>query len=66
MRRGIYRMKQFYEMYSNDEIVSPLVTQISWSNNLLIMSGAKSKEEREFYIRLCIKNNYCWHNSMFI
>ena len=57
-RRGIYRMKQFYEMYCDDEIVSPLVTQISWSNNLLIMSGTKSKKEREFYIKLCIKNNY--------
>ena len=57
-RRGIYRMKQFYEMYSNDKIVSPLVTQISWSNNILIMSSTKSPEEREFYIKLCIKNNY--------
>lgn len=27
-RRGIYRMKQFYEMYCDDEFVSPLVTQI--------------------------------------
>jgi len=57
-RRGIYRMKQFYETYKDDEFVSPLVTQISWSNNLLIMSGDKTREEREFYIKLCIKNNY--------
>ena len=57
-RSGIYRMKQFYEMYCDDEIVAPLVRQISWSNNLLIMSGTKSKKEREFYIKLCIKNNY--------
>ena len=57
-RRGLYRMKQFYETYSGNEIVSPLVTQISWTNHLLIMSGCKSDEEREFYIRLCIKENY--------
>ena len=57
-RRGIYRMKQFYEMYCDDEIVSPLVTQISWSNNLIIMSRTKSTEEREFYIKMCIKNHY--------
>ncbi len=38
--------------------VSPLVTQLSWTNHLLIMSGCKSDEEREFYIRLCIKENY--------
>lgn len=57
-RRGLYRMKQFYELYKENEIVSPLVTQISWTNHLLIMSGCKSDEEREFYIRLCIKENY--------
>lgn len=57
-RRGLYRMKQFYETYKDDEFVTPLVTQISWTNHLLIMSGAKSAEERRFYIELSIKNNY--------
>ncbi len=57
-RPGIYRMKQFYETYKDDEIVSPLVRQLSWTNNLLILSGNKSKEEREFYIKMAIKNNY--------
>lgn len=57
-RRGLYRMKQFYETYKDNEIVTPLVTQISWTNHLLIMSGCKSDEEREFYIRLCIKESY--------
>jgi hypothetical protein len=28
-RRGLYRMRQFYETYRRDKIVSPLVTQIS-------------------------------------
>ena len=36
-RRGLYRMKQFYETYKDDEFVTPLVTQISWTNHLLIM-----------------------------
>ena len=27
-KRGLYRMKQFYETYVDDEFVSPLVTQI--------------------------------------
>ena len=57
-RRGLYRMKQFYETYKDDEFVTPLVTQISWTNHLLIMSGSKSAEERRFYIELCIKDNY--------
>ena len=57
-RRGLYRMKKFYETYMDNDIVTPLVTQISWTNHLLIMSGCKTDEEREFYIRLCIKENY--------
>ena len=57
-RRGLYRMKKFYETYKDNDIVTPLVTQISWTNHLLIMSGCKTDEEREFYIRLCIKENY--------
>ena len=57
-RRGLYRMKKFYETYKDNEIVTPLVTQISWTNHLLIMSGCKTDEEREFYIRLCSKENY--------
>lgn len=57
-RRGLYRMKKFYETYKDNEIVTPLVTQISWTNHLLIMSGCKTDEEKEFYIRLCIKENY--------
>lgn len=57
-RRGLYRMKQFYETYKDNEFVSPLVTQISWTNHLLILSSAKTDEEREFYIKLCIKENY--------
>lgn len=57
-RSGIYRMKQFYELYKDDEIVAPLARQLSWTNNLLIMSKTKSKEEREFYIKMALKNNY--------
>ena len=57
-RRGLYRMKQFYETYAGNEKMSPLVTQLSWTNHLLIMSGCKSDEEREFYIRLAIRERY--------
>jgi len=54
-RRGLYRMKQFYETYKDDEFVSPLVTQISWTNHLIILSSTKSIEEKQFYIALCIR-----------
>lgn len=57
-RRGLYRMKQFYDTYRDDEFVSALLTQISWTNHLLIMSKSKTDEERHFYMALCVKESY--------
>ena len=57
-RRGLYRMKQFYETYKDDEFVSALLTQISWTNHLMIMSKSKTKEERDFYVALSAKEHY--------
>ena len=57
-RSGLFRMMQFYDTYKDNEIVAPLVRQISWTNNKLILSHKSSIEEKEFYVRLCIKNNY--------
>ena len=56
--QNIWRMKQFYETYKENEKLSPLVREITWSNNLLIMSGCKTDEAKEFYMRLCISNCY--------
>ena len=57
-KRNIERMVQFYKIYKDDEIATPLVTQLSWTNNLLIISGSKSMKERHFYLKLSIKYNY--------
>ena len=59
-RAGLYRMAQFYEAYGDNKIVSTLSRQISWSNNLLILSSTNTIEEKEFYMRLCIKHNYSY------
>ena len=56
-RRGLYRMKQFYELYKDNEKVSPLVTQLSWTNHLKIMSACKTMDERIFYMNMCIKDH---------
>lgn len=56
--QNIWRMKQFYETYRDKEKLLPLVREVSWTNNLTIMSGRKSDEEKEFYLRETIKNNY--------
>jgi predicted nuclease of restriction endonuclease-like (RecB) superfamily len=56
--QNIWRMKQFYETYKDNQKLSPLVREVSWTNNLIIMSGRKSDIEKEFYLHETIKNNY--------
>ncbi len=53
--QNLWRMKQFYEAYHTNPKLSPLVREISWTNNMIILSKSKTDEEREFYIRLSIK-----------
>ncbi len=53
--KNIWRMKQFYETYSlADEKLSPLVREINWTNNLIIMARSKSADERFFYLNMCV------------
>ncbi len=57
-RRNLFRMRQFYEAYVNDPIVSPLVTQLPWSHHLVILGQSKRQEEREFYTKLAIRERW--------
>lgn len=56
--KNIWRMKQFYETYKDSPKLSPLVREISWTNNLLIFSRCKSIEEMEFYLKLVKQESY--------
>jgi predicted nuclease of restriction endonuclease-like (RecB) superfamily len=56
--KNIWRMKQFYETYKDFPKLSPLVREISWTNNLLIFSRCKTIEEMEFYLKVVIQENY--------
>ena len=57
-RQNLFRMKLFYETYRCEAIVSPLVRQLPWTHNLIIMGQSKSAEEREFYLRLAIRERW--------
>lgn len=56
--KNLWRMKQFFENYKDSPKLSPLVREISWTNNLIILSRAKSIDEQEFYLKLSIKERY--------
>jgi predicted nuclease of restriction endonuclease-like (RecB) superfamily len=54
-RRNIFYMRELYLAYSGLEKVQPLVAQIGWTHNLVIMEKCKDPQEREFYIRMTKK-----------
>ncbi len=57
--RNLWRMKAFFESYYIDgEKLTPLVSQISWTNNLLILSRVKDLEAKEFYLKKCISERW--------
>lgn len=56
--QNIWRMKQFYETYREEPKLSALPRELSWTNNVLIFTTCKTSEEREFYLRLSIKEKW--------
>ncbi len=56
--RNLFRMRQFYEAYRDNEIVTPLVTQLPWTHHLIVLAQTKLAEEREFYLRMAIRERW--------
>lgn len=55
---NLWRMKKIYETYYPYPKLSPLVRELTWSNNLHILTKTKTIEERDFYLNLTIKEKY--------
>jgi len=57
-RASLFRMRQFYDVYRRETKVAPLVRQLPWSHNLMILGRCKRAEEREFYLRLAVREKW--------
>jgi predicted nuclease of restriction endonuclease-like (RecB) superfamily len=57
-RRNLFRMRQLYDTYRDDPIVSALLTQLPWTHNLLILGKCRRPEEREFFLRLSVQERW--------
>ena len=49
--QNLWFMRQLYRDYSEKPILQPLVREISWAKNLVVLSRCKDDLEREFYLR---------------
>jgi len=45
-------MRNFYLLYEGNKKLAPLVREISWSKNIIIMEKCKKSSQREFYIKM--------------
>ncbi|RRJ99004.1 DUF1016 domain-containing protein [Opitutaceae bacterium TAV3] len=57
---NLFRMRRLFESYEKNEISATLSHQISWSHNALILSRAKRPEEREFYLRMTLREHWSY------
>ncbi len=53
--RSIWKMRDFYRTYHTNEKLPPLVAEIGWTHNLIILEKCKDDLQREFYIRMTRK-----------
>lgn len=55
---SLWRMRLFYEVYGTNSKLAPMVREIGWSHNIIIMEKCKNDLEREFYIRMTRKHGW--------
>ncbi len=72
--RNLKLMVQFYKEYSNNEIVQPavaqmeslklqpIVAQIPWTHNIILIQKVKDKELRYWYMEQILQNGWSKYN----
>jgi predicted nuclease of restriction endonuclease-like (RecB) superfamily len=48
--RNLWNMRDLFLEYKDLQILQPMVAEISWSKNILILNKCKSPDEKEFYL----------------
>lgn len=62
--RNLWKMRSFYMFYKDETKLPPLVAEISWSKNLVIMEKCKDMFQVEFYIKMTKK--FGWTKNVLI
>ena len=50
-RRNLYNIRDLYKTYKDDVIVQPLVAQIGWSHNIMILEKCGTAKDASFTLR---------------
>ncbi|TYC60896.1 DUF1016 domain-containing protein [Zoogloea oleivorans] len=61
---NLWRMRAFFEAYQGLEKLAPLVREVGWSHNLVILERCNNALQREFYLRMTRKMG--WSKNVLI
>ncbi|HHT9135770.1 MAG TPA: PDDEXK nuclease domain-containing protein [Candidatus Wunengus sp. YC60] len=61
---NLWRMRNFYLAYNKNEKLAPMVREISWTKNIIILEQCKDDIRREFYLRTTKK--FGWTKDVLI
>lgn len=61
---NLWRMRKFYLYYRERKKLAPLVQEIGWSHNIVILEKCKDDLEKEFYIKMTKK--FGWTKAVLI
>ena len=61
---NLWRIRNFYITYQENKKLAPLVREISWTKNVIIMERCKDDLQREFYIKITKK--FGWTKDVLI
>jgi len=53
---NLWRMVKLYTFYSKNSKLAPLVQEISWSNNIIILEKCENNYQIEYYLKLAKKH----------
>ena len=56
--QNLWYMKKLYLTYRDKPILQTLSGELNWSNNVLILDKTKTIEEKEFYLKMCLKERW--------
>lgn len=61
---NLWRIRNFYSEYSNNLKLAPMVREIGWAHNVIIIEKCKDDLERAFYIKMTKK--FGWTKNVLI
>ena len=61
---NLWRMRNFYLQYYQNQKLAPMVREISWTKNIIIMEKCKDDLEKEFYLKMT--NKFGWTKDVLI